>query len=173
MCSSLQFWPFKGWAFILFAIAITFDNISTFRCYNGRQIMPSQVSYDFKSDSLLTAWILRCRICHSVSDFICLFVTFENYRFWKYVGRNVCLFVCLFVCLLALSRPQFWTNRLDIVHMYWYDRILQAIRFWSKLGQGQGQGHKKVKNTFLAITLVLMKIETWNQRHFVPLLKAF
>ena len=31
----------------------------------------------------------------------------------------------------------------------------------------------KVKNTFLAITSVLLKLETWNQRHFVPLLKAF
>ena len=54
----------------------------------------------------------------TVCMYVCLFVTFENSRFRKYVGRYVCMSVCLFVFLLVLQRSQFSLDQLDISHTY-------------------------------------------------------
>jgi hypothetical protein len=83
--------------------------------------------------------IIRFRKCRRALSYVCWIVTFENYRFRKYVGQSV----CLFVCLSTLYRPQFFTDGLDISYIGRYRLTLGAYCFLTKSGQGQGQGHQK------------------------------
>ena len=54
---------------------------------------------------------------------------------------NAVSFVCLFVCIYALYRSQFY---MEFNHILAYSPVRdwdEAYTFWSKLGQGSGQGH--------------------------------
>ena len=58
-------------------------------------------------------------------------------------------------------------------HMIDIDNLNSFPKFVAPKSKVKVKATVKVKTTFLAITSVLLKPETWNQRHFVPLLKAF
>ena len=90
---------------------------------DGRQIIALQMS-NFHGLALLRLLLTRrSRVFErhrSLSDFI----TFENIRFRKYVGRHVCMFVCLFVCL-SVSALQ--ATVFDISLRYFTQTLVQVI----------------------------------------------
>ena len=96
----------------------------------------------------------------SALDHNLIFITCEIFDFRKYGNRPVTLFVCFYVCLFAPCTPQFCRYRLEFFPVLPILSQRNRINFWTKSVQGHDQGRAEVKNTFLAITSVLIVVET-------------
>ena len=67
----------------------------------------------------------------------------------------------------------FYSNNIKLAHNVSKDIIYNLVIFQSKILKVKVMTLKIVENTFLAITSVLIKIETRNKNHFVPLRELY
>ena len=89
-----------------------------------------------------------CEWSHYLSDYhptsmlltsVYLFVTFENYRFRKYVGCLVCLSVCLFVCVFLDLLLDDSTDFAQISYTGRSQSNWDTHQIWAKSVHYQGQ----------------------------------
>ena len=145
-----------------FPYIITFENYR-FRKYVGQSVCLCVCYFRKLSFS---------EVCWSVCMFVCLLlsktIVFGSMLVSLFVCVYVCLFVCVFVCVHSTGHSFLCKLTIFHTHIGTYHCTL-PLNFHENQVKVKVKVTKNIKNTFLAITPVLIKIETCNKVHLFPL----